>query len=186
MRALPMILAPALLLAACGSSKTITAENASAADVAKQVGESGIAENFISPGHWQMTMTMKEMNIPGMPPQMADRMKTHLGVAKTVDSCITPEEAKAPKGNLFAGAQADKCVYDKFSMGGGKIESVMHCSEDSAMRTMTMHGTYSANDYAMQMSSAGEAGKGGPMAGMSMKMEMVGKRVGECTGKESH
>jgi Protein of unknown function (DUF3617) len=185
MRQATLILAPALLLAACGSSKTVTAENASAADVAKQVGTSGVAENFVSPGHWQMTMTMKEMNIPGMPPQLAEKMKSRMGVARTFDSCVTPEEAKAPKGNLFAGDQAKNCVYEKFAMGGGKIDSIMHCNEGGEKRTMAMTGTYSAGDYHMQMSSSGDSTKGGPMAGMSVKMEMVGKRTGECTGKEN-
>ena len=62
-------------------------------------------------------------------------------------------------------------------MGGGKIDSIMHCNEDGEKRTMAMTGTYSAGDYQMQMSTSGDSTKGGPMAGMSVKMEMVGWRA---------
>jgi hypothetical protein len=47
---------------------------------------------------------------------------------------------------------------------------------------MQMNGTYSANEYHMNVSSSGES-KAGPGA-MSMQMEMAAKRVGECTAAE--
>jgi hypothetical protein len=49
-------------------------------------------------------------------------------------------------------------------------------------RKMQMNGTYSADEYHMAVSSAGE-GKAGPGA-MSMRMEVAAKRVGQCTAAE--
>jgi hypothetical protein len=72
---LPIATLAVALLSACGSP-TVTAENASMKEVAQKLKESGIAdEKFIEPGHWQMTMTINDMTMPGAPPGMAERMK---------------------------------------------------------------------------------------------------------------
>jgi Protein of unknown function (DUF3617) len=172
-------------LSACNSSPTVTASNASGEDVAAKVKAAGMDAQFVSPGRWQTTMTIKDMSIPGLPPQMAERMKAHMGSAKTFETCLTPEEAKKPKEDFFAKGNGN-CRYDKFSVGGGKVDAVMQCSEEGGMaRTMTMNGSYGPDAYHMNMASTGAPATGNPMAGMSMKMEMDAKRTGECTGKEN-
>ena len=172
-----------LALAACSKGPTVTATNASGEEIAAKVKDSGMDSQFVSPGHWQMTMTVAEMNIPGMPPQMAEQMKSHMGQGKTFESCLTPEEAKKPKEDFFSKGNGD-CRYDRFSMGGGKIDAVMQCKGGGGARTMTMNGTYSPDAYHMAVTSTGTGDAKNPMAGMSMKMEMDAKRTGECTSKE--
>jgi Protein of unknown function (DUF3617) len=173
-----------LALAACNKGPSVSAENASVADVAAKVEAANGGQSFVSPGQWKTTMTIQDMTIPGMPPQMAEKMKSHVGQGRTFETCLTPEQAKKPKADFFAGADKS-CRYDKFEMGSGKIEMIMQCAREGGAQTMVMNGTYSADSYHMAMTSTGTGAPGNPMAGMSMKMEMDAKRTGECTGKEN-
>jgi hypothetical protein len=181
---LPIATLAVALLSACGSP-TVTAENASMKEVAQKLKESGIAdEKFIEPGHWQMTMTINDMTMPGAPPGMAERMKGAIGKPRTFDSCVTAEEAKKPKEDFFAGEDSGNCRYAHFSMGNGKTSMEMHCSEGGVKRVVKMDGTYSGDAYRMNIKSSGEGGPDNPMAGMTMTATMDAKRTGVCTGKE--
>ena len=179
MRRLPLVLMPMLALAACNSSPTVEATNASGAEVAKKVQESGVTDQFISPGQWQMAMKINEMTMPGLPPQAAERMKGMMGQGHTFTECLTEADVKKPKEDMFSGDK--QCKYDHFSMGGGKIDITMSCG-GAQPRTMKMAGTYGPDEYHMAVSSDG-TGKSGPGA-MSMKMEMAAKRIGECTAEQ--
>ena len=170
----------------CDSKKTVTAENASTTEVAQKVKASGIAEGgFISPGRWQMTMTIKDMKVPGMPPEMAKRMQGSLDQPRSFEHCVTEAEAKKPKEDFFAGEQAKSCRYETFTLGGGKIDAVMRCeSGGGGKQVMRLNGTYSADAYRMTIASAVEGG--GPDArGMTLNATVDAKRLGVCTGKEA-
>jgi hypothetical protein len=108
-------------------------------------------------------------------------MKSMMGGTHTTESCLTPEEAKQPGPGFFAGN--NQCRYDHFTMGGGKIDAEMHCTEGGNSNAMQMTGTYSPEAYEMHMKSTSQGGE----AGQSINMEMTvqAKRIGECTGKES-
>lgn len=173
-----LLLAPAILLSGC--NKGVEMKNASAAEVADKVTAAAADGQFVSPGHWESTMTMKEMSMPGMPPQAAERMHAMLGKPKTFSSCLTEAEARKPKEGFFGGEGG--CRYDHFTMSGGRIDAVMKCSSEGMSRTMTMQGTYSPDHYHMAMASSGSGA--GPAGGMSMKMEMDARRTGACTGKD--
>jgi hypothetical protein len=147
-----------LPLAACGSKPTVDEKNASVEQVANKVAEVSKSEGTIRPGQWQSTMTIEEMDMPGMPPEARDQMK-----------------------KMFAGNE--QCRYDHFTMGNGKIDAEMHCNQAGSAQTMTMAGTYGPDSYAMHMTSKTEGGPAGEA--MSMKMRVEAKRVGECTAKQS-
>ena len=173
------LIACALPLAACNSDPQVTAENASAEEVARKVEAAGGTANFVNPGLWQSTVTLEEMAIPGMPAGALEEMKRAQGRQMTDKQCLTPEEAKRPKEEFFGGK--DNCRYERFEMGNGKIDAVMNCAEGGGTQKMTLAGTYSGDSYAMQMSmQAADKGE----AAMSMKMRVDAKRIGECTGKE--
>lgn len=178
-----VLIAAPLMLAACHSAPSVTAANASTEEVSAKVAAAAAGGQFVSPGHWDSTMTIKEMTIPGMPPEMASRMMASTGQGRTFASCLTAEEARKPKEGFFGGGDKS-CRYEHFAMGGGKIDAVMHCSADKASRTMTMTGSYSPDAYHMTVTSKGSGPASSPMAGMSMKMEMDARRTGPCTGKE--
>lgn len=183
MKHIAIALACALPLAACNSEPDISAENASAEDVARQVRDAGGTASFVNPGKWQSTVTIDEMTMPGMPPEVAAQMKSIQGRSKTSETCLSAEDAKRPKEDFFNAGK--NCRYDNFDMGNGKIDAVMKCSGDGgATHVMTMNGTYSGDAYTMRMSMDSAAGPGAEQ-GMGMKMRVEAKRVGECTGKEA-
>jgi Protein of unknown function (DUF3617) len=169
-----------LALAACNSSPNVRAENASVGEVAEKVAKVQAGGQFISPGRWESTMTIREMSAPGLPPEVAAQMKAHMGQARNFVTCLTPEQVKQPKEGFFGGANAG-CRYERFAMGGGKIDGVMKCSGQGMERTMAMSGSYGPDSYNMAVSSEG---KGQGPAAMTMKMTLEAKRTGACTGKE--
>ena len=180
MKQIALLIACALPLGGCNSDPQVSAENASADDVARKVEAAGGSSTFVNPGLWRATVTLDEMSMPGMPAQLAEQMKSVQGHTRTDQQCLTPEEAKRPKEDFF-GAK-DNCRYERFSMGNGKIDAVMNCSENGGTQKMTMAGTYSGDAYQMQMSL--QAAEAGETAGMAMKMRVDAQRIGECTGKE--
>jgi len=181
MRAAIILCGAVVALSGCGE-KTVTATNATPAEVAEKVASAQQSEQFISPGRWEATMTIHDMTIPGMPPEMAARMKSMTAKPKTFDSCVTPEEAKKPKEDFSSGNNDKSCRYDSFSMGAGVISAVMHCSSDGATQTMKMKGTYGPESYHIDIDTSA-SGKSQAEA-MTMSATMDAKRTGECTGKE--
>lgn len=170
-----------LLLAACGGGDTVTAQNASVAEVAEKVKNADIAdESFISPGRWETSMEVQDISIPGMPPEVKQQMQSAMGQGKSFATCVTPEEAKRPKEDFFAGQDAPNCRYDNFAMGNGRIDLTMTCKEDAGTRRMAMTGTYGDDAYTMNMDMSAP-GRGGAM---TMKATVKGRRVGDCKGDE--
>ncbi len=143
-----------LVLAACGSSSA---------------GE-------LQPGEWEMKMEVVNVSAEGMPPGMLEGMKK--SASRTDRTCMTPEEAKAPKGDLFSGNQ-NGCRSEGFKWAGGRIEGKTICPGQggSGETTMTMTGTYGAQNMDMTMKSQTDL-MGKPM---TMEMRVSGRRVGECT-----
>lgn len=175
------LLCAVLPLAACSSEPRIAVENATVGEVASEVADAGGTGSFVRPGKWESRFTIEEMSMPGMPPQVGAQMKGMAGQVEPQQSCLTAEEAKRPREDFFAGASKN-CRYDRFNMGGGKIDAVMKCTQESGTQLMQMAGTYSPDSYTMTMSttSAGE----GPAAGMKMRMRIDARRLGECDGTE--
>ena len=128
-------------------------------------------------------VTFEEFNMPGAPPGAKSVLENMNQRAEAHHSCLTPEEAKKPKEDFFAGA-GKNCRYEHFNMGGGKIDAVMKCTEEGMGQTMTMAGTYGPTDYHMKMAMKAE-GMPGPASGMSMKMRVDAKRIGECDGRRT-
>lgn len=169
-------------LAACNKQPEVKARNASVAEVAEKVRKAGGSENFVRPGMWESKVTIEQFDVPGMPPEMAGRMKTMMAQNQEhgFKTCLTPEDVKKPKEDFFAGKD-NQCRYDRFTMGGGKIDAVMRCGKG---QTMQMAGTYSPDAYQMQTSMKMAPDKGDAASGMNMQMRVEARRVGECTGKQ--
>ena len=178
-----LLLVCALPLAGCDSGPEVSAENATAGEVAEKVADAGGTATFVRPGKWQSKVTFEEFNMPGAPPGAKSVLDNMNNRAEAHHSCLTPEEAKRPKEDFFAGADKN-CRYEHFNMGGGKIDAVMKCTAQGMAQTMTMTGTYAPDEYQMNMAMETE-GMPGPASGMSMKMRVDAKRVGECDGTEN-
>ena len=161
----------ALALAACGSSDK-SGGNGSAP--AASGGGSGVS---LQPGEWEMKTEVVNVTAEGLPPGIAEGMKK--SASATTKTCMTPEEAKGPKGDLFSGDKSGNCKSEGFSWAGGRIKGKTTCTgQGGAGKTvMTMDGTYSAQNIDMTMKSETDlAGKA-----MNMEMRVSGHRIGECT-----
>jgi hypothetical protein len=177
------VLAYVVALTACDKSPEVDLHNATGNQVVAAVKESGVmTSDMIEPGLWQSKVTLHEVNIPGMPPEMASRMKAMMAERqeKANSHCITAAQVKKPKADFFGG-QDKSCHYAQFTMGGGKIDIAMVCSREGMTQTMNMKGTYTPTTYSMDMSSQGS---GGEQGNMTMKMHVDSQRVGECSAKE--
>lgn len=180
---LALLIAATLALAACDSGPNVDARNASAEEVAEQVADaSGGNESFVRPGKWESRVQIEEFELPGAPAEAKTAMRSMYDRAMVSESCLTPENAKRPKEDFFAGKDKN-CRYERFTMGDGKIDAVMKCTGEGMAQTMAMQGSYSPDAYQMRMSMKADAGAG-PPGGMTMTMRVDAKRVGECDAKQ--
>jgi hypothetical protein len=178
-----LLLACCFALAACDREPEVSATNASAEDVAEQVADAGGSDSFVRPGKWQSRVEIEQFELPGAPPEVASAMRNMRKSAQVHENCLTAEDARRPKEDFFAGENKN-CRYDRFTMGGGKIDAVMRCTGEGMAQTMAMQGTYGPDAYRMRMSLKADAGTG-PEGGMTMTMRVDARRVGECDGKET-
>ena len=172
---------PLVAVAACNSEPEVKMENASVGEVAQAVRRQGGGDSFVNPGKWQQTATLLEIEAPGMPPEAKHMMSQAMNKAQVHEVCLTPEQARSPKEDFFAGADKN-CRYEHFNWGDGKIDLKLNCKHPNATQTMTMVGNYSPEAYTMTM-TANNLG-GGPAGEMTMKMKVDAKRIGDCDGKE--
>ena len=178
-----MLIACTAVLAACNKGPDVNVKNASVGEVAEKVREAAGSGSLVEPGKWQSKVTVLDVDMPGMPPQFAQRMKETIGKvqAATTETCLTEADVKKPKEDFFAGRNKN-CRYDHFTMSGGTIDAVMNCkAEQGGTMTMTVKGTYSSDSYdaTMAMDMAG-----GRQGGMHMKSRIESHRLGQCTGDE--
>ncbi len=177
-----LILAP-MALAACNSGPSVEATNATTKEVAAKVTAAGGTR--MSPGRWEGTATITDMQVPGMPAEMGEKMKAQMAKGHSFSNCLTPEQANKPTADFFAGSN-NSCVYDHFSMANGQLDAAMTCKGQGPGGTIhaTMKGNFSSDSFQMAMTSKSAGTPGQPMTNMTISMKMESKRVGECTGKE--
>ncbi|MBS0478131.1 MAG: DUF3617 domain-containing protein [Proteobacteria bacterium] len=171
-------------LAACNAGgPTVTATNASEAEVKAKVAAATGDADMISPGRWEGTMTISDMKMPKLPPEAQARMAGRMGQPRKFVSCVTEEDVKAKRAFFTGDKNGDKsCTYSRFTMGGGKIDAAMSCKSEGGDMNATMTGNFSSDSYHMDMASNTDGNS--PYAAMSMKMTVDGKRTGACRGTE--
>jgi hypothetical protein len=181
-RATPLLLIPAILAAsACNRSPSVDIKNASPAEVAQAVRDSGATHAMVRPGKWSSTVSVLSIEAPDMPPEVATRMKDSIGKARTVEACLTAEQVDHPERMI--GQVPQSCRYDHYMMAGGKIDGKVRCEANGAIQDMSLAGTYSPNKYEITMDNRTSAGPGAGDMRMAMKMHVESHRVGECDAK---
>lgn len=182
MRHAVLLIACALPIAACNKSPEVHEKDASVGEVAKKVREAGADQSMVRPGLWESRVTIDQFDMPGVPAEMAQRMKTMMAQNQPhgFQTCLTPEDVRRPKEDFFAGKD-NECRYEHFTMGGGKIDIAMVCSAEGSTQTMNASGSYTPTTYSLDMANSAT---GGEQQGMTMKMHVDSRRVGECAGKE--
>lgn len=174
--------APLFALAACGNDPEVKMENASVGEVAQEMRQQAAgSDRFVNPGKWQQTVTLLEVDAPGMPPEARQMMQKAMDQAQVHEVCLTPEQAKSPKEDFFTGADQN-CRYEHFNWGDGKIDLKLNCKHPNATQTMAMVGSYQPDNYTMTMAVTNEGG--GPQGQLTMKMKVDARRIGACDGGE--
>jgi len=142
-----------------------------------QQGQSGgpasaAAAGGIQPGQYRTTVTLLEMNIPGVPAQS-------INMAPTItEDCVTSSDiAEFTEGNMVNADSGETCTQSSMNTAGGRIQGEASCTGPNGTRTMQLSGTYSANRVDMEISSSSQMP--GAEAG-TMRMRMSSERIGEC------
>ena len=179
-----VVIACLLPLAACNKGPQINEKNASVEEVANKVQAAAGDQGFVDPGKWDTKVSVLDVDIPGMPSEMAAQMKQTMGKMQehNFTSCLTEEDVKRPKEDFFAGSNKD-CRYDHFTMSGGMIDAALRCEgkpEGGAMN-MTINGTYSRDSYEATMAMDVAGGREG---GMKIRSHSESHRVGQCSAAE--
>lgn len=177
-----LILGAAMLALAACSGGDKAGEGGNGSTAATGSGGSGnggpaAAGMSLQPGEWEMKMEVLNVKAEGLPSTMAESMKSQAGSVNR--TCMTPEEAKGPKGDIFAGDKSGSCKSEGFKWADGRIQGKTTCPGQggSGETVMTMSGTYSPQNIDMNMKTQLD------MMGKPMEMEMrvSGRRVGECS-----
>lgn len=172
-----------LAMAGCGSKSEVQAENASVAEVQEKIRAAAKGAEFLSPGRWESTVAIDRIDIPGMPPELAQRMRKAMA-NRTSASCLTPEEAKKPAAEFFAGKERKDCRYDHFRMGDGALDAKMTCGGQGGAAVLTMKGNYQPESFQLAMTVDGKGMASAPQGAMTMAMTVSSRCTGVCTGKE--
>ena len=165
----------------CGNEPDVDMKNASAEEVAAEMRKAEGGDAFVNPGKWQQTVTLVDIEAPGMPPEAKSMMQKAMERAQVHEVCLTKEQAKSPKEDFLTGADKN-CRYEHFKWGDGKIDAKLNCQHPSAQQTMLLTGEYQPDSYTMNMTATNVGG--GPDGQMVMKMKVEAKRLGECDGSE--
>ena len=174
-------LMPLALLAACDSSPGVKLENASAAEVAKEMSKQDKA-GFVNPGKWQQVVTLVDIDAPSMPAEARGAMRKAMGQSQVNEVCLTEAQAKSPREDFFTGADQN-CRYETFEWGGGKIDLKLNCTHANASQTMVLTGHYQPDSYAMAMTATTKGATSAEQ--LVMKMKVDAKRIGKCDAEDA-
>jgi hypothetical protein len=165
--------AGAALLAGCSAGTTDADGDGeiSAKEVVQKAKAEGIKPQ---PGLYKATITMTDLDIPGLPPEM----KGHgAGATTTSEDCLTAEEVDKGFEELVKQGQNGECSYESFNLDGGKLDAVMLCKtpEGSARMSMTGTATATSSEYTattkMNFEGVGEG---------TMNFTVKHERIGDC------
>ncbi len=168
-----------ILLAACGSDagNEQAAGNAAAPTNADggSGGGGGMAAGAVTmqPGQWEIRTEIGRMEVPNMPAGMSPPTPP----PTTVNTCLTPEQARAPGGDFLTGSgQAAGCTTENMSMEGGRIRGTVQCNQQGTTMRSTMDGQFSPTSFEINQRVETSA------QGMNMTMESrtTGRRTGDC------
>ena len=175
------ILLPALAAAACHHAPS-AAGQAAGGSVAAALGAGPAA---MTPGHYDMKIVFTALTAPGH----ADRQDAAGGRARQgVDHRDLPHARGGREAHpaAFTGNSGGTCSTDRLVMAGGALDTATTCKAGPATMVSTLKGSFGADSFQFDVTTAAKGDAGKPMANMSMAGTLEGKRVGACTGKEAN
>lgn len=141
------------------------------------------------PGEWESVVTLKSMELPGAPPQMAEMMRGRVGQSQTGRECLTPEKARDPMGDMrrmLEQGNGQNCNFTDQVFSGGTIRIHGTCpgAGGQGSAEVALDGTYTETTMqaTMTVNATGAGAVAVPGAtGMRMSAEVRGRRIGDCT-----
>ena len=119
MKAVACVATSVLALAACNKGPEVDLHNADTNQVSKAVAQSGVttSDAMVEPGLWESKVSVLDMNIPGMPPQFAAKMKQEMAARRNESSkhCIKPEDVKKPKEGFFGADKSCRTTISRWA-----------------------------------------------------------------------
>ncbi|TRW17013.1 DUF3617 domain-containing protein [Glacieibacterium frigidum] len=124
----------------------------------------------VEPGQWEIAVTVNEVDMPGGPAFVAKMMT---GKTTKVKHCISPEDAARGPQDLLKSGKG--CVFTRYSMAGGKLNSEMVCKQGGSTTTAVSAGSFTPVSFTV----TGRSTVSGDMP-MTMRSTSVGRRLGAC------
>jgi hypothetical protein len=125
---------------------------------------------------WETTSRMTNVELPGMPPAMAEQMKAQMAnQAQTQSQC----------NMLNQGGDAQGCQFSDSTFTGGRIKVRGTCPGPAGAGTATLswEGTYTATTMEGQITAQVQAPAGAPKGGpqeIRMSGTLTSRRTGDC------
>lgn len=147
-----------------------------AAEAQKELSTGGAIA--MKPGMWEVKISFDSIDAPGMPEAAKAQITKVTGNGISAKSCLTKEQAENPGADFFGGDASANCSFDQLDRSGNKMSVQMTCKPQGGIVISTkMAGNFEAETYSMTME---QKTSGAPMASVTMKGKIEGKRVGDC------
>ena len=170
-----VVAASALLLGGCGGTDVDADGDGQISSLELEA----VADQMVQPepGQYRTTMTLVNFEMPGAPPQAAEMMRNMMN-GRSVETCLTPEQAERGFEEMARNTQGSDCTYEKFEMNGSKMNAKAVCQGQNGPLTMEMSGTGGRTSSEMTVTTKGD------MTGMgdgTITMRVQNERVGDCS-----
>lgn len=172
-----LVLAAAACLAGCSGGGKADANadgKVSLGEAAKVAKDQGLKPQ---PGLYKTTITMTDLKIPGLPPEMEGH---GAGLTTTVEDCLTQEKVGKGFEDMVRQGQNGDCAYENFALSGGKLDAVMVCKAQGRETRTSLTGTASATGA--DLTATTQMNFGGEGSG-TMTATVKHERIGECKAK---
>lgn len=167
-----------IALAACGGSDAPDeADNAEAISMEEAADRARSSQMKPSPGQYEATIEVLEVDIPGAPDGAAEMMRGMMGGRKH-KYCLTQDEVENGFEQMARKSQDGDCQFERFDVSGGTFDGRMTCKvKGQGAMTMTMHGEGTPTSSTMDMTMQGDMGG---MGQSTIRMRSTHERIGDC------
>lgn len=171
----------ALLQASGQSSSTVEVVPVGADEGTEKRAERGAAA-LLTPGRWEGSATVTDIEISGAPPDAAAKIKQSLARTEPFVQCLTAKEVRKSAADLFA--LGEDCRYEHFNLANGHIDAKMQCNRGGALVDATTVGQFSRDSIHVTITSKTANAPDRLMSVQKMTLEFDARRIGKCKGDE--
>lgn len=127
------------------------------------------------PGEWETRTQVAALRVPGVAPET---LKGATDTPTITRSCMSAADAAKPSADFMSGTSDGNCVFQRFSLAGGRVDAAMTCAPAGApaKAALTLKGTYAPESFAQTMNMIVDL----PGEDMTMTARVAGRRIGAC------